>query len=299
MMQPADATPHYFLYGEALFDVERSFLHVEAVERRCSVNDWTIRRHTHPDHHQILVLTEGSGVIIMEERATAFRAHSLIVVPAMTVHAYRFQPGSNGWVVTIAAPFLQAALECHEELGTAFTGTGCCIQGGVADAPGLIEAFDALEREFIWSAPGRRLAIKASLQRILVTIARLQGDGPAVAPGRRRTGDIVVRYRRLVERDFRQQPDLPVFAKALGITTASLNTACRAMTGKSALTLVHDRILIEAKRNLLYTGMSVGDVALSLGFADPAYFNRFFSRRAGMTPGAFRAAGNGDVNPVA
>ena len=298
-MQLADPTPHYYLYGEALFDVERSFLHVEAVERRCSVNDWTIRRHTHPDHHQILILTQGAGVVTMEERITRFGAHSLIVVPAMTVHSYQFEPGSDGWVVTIAAPFLLAALECDEALGAAFTGTGCCMQEGVADAPGLIEAFDSLEREFIWSAPGRRLAIKASLQRILVTIARLQGEGAAVNPARRRTGDIVVRYRRMVERDFRQQPDLPVFAKALGITTASLNAACRAMTGKSALTLVHDRILIEAKRHLLYTGMSVGEVALSLGFADPAYFNRFFSRRAGMTPGAFRAAGNGDANPVA
>ena len=209
-------------------------------------------------------------------------------MPALTVHSYRFDPGSNGWVVTIAAAFLQAALEGQDELGVAFQGTGCCIQQDVAEAPGLIEAFESLEREFIWSAPGRRLAIKANLQRILVTIARLLGDEQP-AGHRRRNADIVVRYRRLVERDFRRQPGLPAFAEALGITTSRLNAACRAMTGKSALALVHDRTLIEAKRTLLYTGMPIGEVALSLGFADPAYFNRFFSQRAGLTPGTFRA----------
>ena len=54
------------------------------------------------------------------------------------------------------------------------------------------------------------------------------------------------------------------------------------------------RIYEEAKRNLLYTGMTVAEVAHALGFGDPAYFSRFFARFAGEPPGRFRASRRGD-----
>jgi AraC-like DNA-binding protein len=52
--------------------------------------------------------------------------------------------------------------------------------------------------------------------------------------------------------------------------------------------LINDRLLTEAKRNLLYSGMTVNEIGASLGYVDPAYFNRFFSRNVGLSPGRFR-----------
>jgi len=49
------------------------------------------------------------------------------------------------------------------------------------------------------------------------------------------------------------------------------------------------RIVLEAKRQLRFTSGSVSEIAYALGFDDPAYFTRFFSRRAGLSPRAFRA----------
>jgi AraC family transcriptional activator of pobA len=52
--------------------------------------------------------------------------------------------------------------------------------------------------------------------------------------------------------------------------------------------LVHARILLEAKRQLRYTDVSVSEIGYALGFDDPAYFTRFFSQRTGTSPRAFR-----------
>jgi AraC family transcriptional activator of pobA len=52
--------------------------------------------------------------------------------------------------------------------------------------------------------------------------------------------------------------------------------------------LVHARQLLEAKRQLLYTNMSVSEIAYALGFEDSAYFTRFFTQRAGCSPRNFR-----------
>jgi AraC family transcriptional activator of pobA len=54
------------------------------------------------------------------------------------------------------------------------------------------------------------------------------------------------------------------------------------------LQLINQRLLLEAKRNLVYTTLTVYQVADSLGFSEPAYFSRFFKRATGLTPKAFR-----------
>ncbi|WP_229743518.1 helix-turn-helix domain-containing protein [Aliidongia dinghuensis] len=261
------------------------------IHRRSGANNWIIRAHAHPDHHQILLVSKGGGTLRVDETEWHFEAPALLVIPALSVHAIEFRAGSDGFVITVSTDFLTAAIEGDEALGTAFSGRARCVYNELGKIQSLVDAFQAVAREFVWQAPGRRIAIKAHLQRILITLARLQ-SASAQEDGslHRRDSEIVVRYRELVEREFRQQPDLSAVAKALGVTTARLNQACRSVTGKTALTVMHDRLMIEAKRALLYTGMTAAEIAWSMGFADPAYFNRFFSRRAGLSPGAFRAS---------
>jgi AraC family transcriptional activator of pobA len=60
--------------------------------------------------------------------------------------------------------------------------------------------------------------------------------------------------------------------------------------GHGALAVLHDRIVLEARRELAYTTLSVKQIALDLGFADAGYFTRFFLREAGQTPSAWREA---------
>lgn len=287
--------PRFHLYGEPSGDVERAFLHVETIPQRSRLHDWTIRPHAHPQHHQILFLTGGSAEVSIDEHRRALDATALVTVSATTVHGFRFSVGADGHVLTISDAFLQEAAEDDALLRAAFLGPGDIVAGDVD--PGIADAFACLEREFVWSAPGRRTAIKLNLQRILLAIARTRGGDAAGPPSREAT--LVARYRERVEREFRRQPGLPALARALGATPSRLNAACRSVAGRSALNLMHDRITVEAKRNLLYTGMSVAEVARSVGFGDPAYFNRFFSRRTGRAPGAFRAAERHEtVDPV-
>jgi AraC family transcriptional activator of pobA len=287
-MPQSSTVPHFVLYEEATQDVELLSLHVEPIRSRSSKHHWTIRPHTHPDHHQILLLVSGGGTLSVEDEVRRLAPVVIVTVPALVVHAYRFDPGTDGFVVTVSLSFLDGLLSEDFRLGDGFAGRGRCFSPGPL-AAAAIGSFRALQQEFLWSAPGRRSAIKAHLQLLLVTIARLHGrDQPPQDEVRRRDTETVARYRQHIERNFHQQPGLGDFARAIGVTTARLNTACRAVTGRSAMMLVHDRLVIEAKRDLLYTDRAVGEVARALGFADPAYFNRFFRRHTGQTPGAFR-----------
>jgi AraC family transcriptional activator of pobA len=52
--------------------------------------------------------------------------------------------------------------------------------------------------------------------------------------------------------------------------------------------MIHDRVLLEAKRELLYADATVIEIAQMLGFSNASYFTRFFARHVGLTPAQFR-----------
>jgi AraC family transcriptional regulator, transcriptional activator of pobA len=280
--------PHYFLYEEAASETEPTFLHIEAVRVRSSRHDWTIEPHSHPDHHQILILDNGGGTIEVEGETWDLSPPALVVVPALTVHAFRFKRDTNGYVITVAPTFLRSTFGDDPDLLNGFLAPNRFLQDQLGRDIDLVGIFASLEREFVWAAPARRAAIKAYLQLIAVTITRLLGKGSRPSAPSSRDAETVMRFRELIEENYRSHPPLTFFAGKLGVTTARLNACCRAIAGRSSLALFNERILIEARRNLLYSEMNVADIGLSLGFSDPGYFNRFFTRSTGVSPGKFR-----------
>jgi len=282
--------PRYYLYGDQDAAVEMDFLHIEAIRERSGPNDWRIHPHSHPDHIQILLVREGGGTIRMEEQTLAIEPPAIIVIPAGVVHRIDFHAGTDGFVITAALSYLKMASMGDARLDVVTARPAVyALPGTGLDIAAVEDAFAWLHREFIWSAPGRRTAIMAQYMRVLVAVLRLgiaHDAASTVAPNREL--DLLVRYRTLLEHHFKQQRGLGFYADALAVTRARLNAACKSRAGKTASELLHERIVTEAKRYLLYSESSIAQVAHMTGFDDPAYFNRFFAQRVGVSPGTFR-----------
>ena len=109
------------------------------------------------------------------------------------------------------------------------------------------------------------------------------------AAGARGAGaSIVQRFRQLVELHYRDGLRIDDFAARLGITRERLHDACLRATGRTPLALAHERLVAEARARLEHTDLSVEQVGYGIGFRDPGYFNRFFKRQTGQSPGAYR-----------
>jgi AraC-like DNA-binding protein len=80
------------------------------------------------------------------------------------------------------------------------------------------------------------------------------------------------------------------FADRLAVHVNSLNRAVKEITGKPTSAHITGRILDEARALLQHTDWSVADIAYSLGFEYPTYFNNFFKKHTGSTPLACRKA---------
>ncbi|PRD42964.1 hypothetical protein C5748_14480 [Phyllobacterium phragmitis] len=100
----------------------------------------------------------------------------------------------------------------------------------------------------------------------------------------------VERLAGLIHQHFRTRQPAGFYARQLGISPTHLNRIVREVTGFSTHELIARKRVEEAKRALVFTTATVQEIGFGLGFADPAYFSRFFLQRTGMTPRAYRSA---------
>ncbi|MGE5425414.1 MAG: helix-turn-helix domain-containing protein [Syntrophothermus sp.] len=100
---------------------------------------------------------------------------------------------------------------------------------------------------------------------------------------------IVQRFKDLVEKHYHEWHQVKEYAAELNVTPGYLNEVLTASIHCSAKDYISDRLILEAKRIVLFTGNSGKEIGYSLGFEDPAHFSKFFKSSTGLTLQEFRA----------
>jgi len=85
-----------------------------------------------------------------------------------------------------------------------------------------------------------------------------------------------------------KQPSVQFFAKKLNVTPNYLSDTVKHHSGKSALTIIHDFVIEEAKNQLINTKLTVSEISYKLGFEYPNYFSRLFKRKTKLSPTEYR-----------
>ncbi len=281
---PPRGVPRYALYGEMPRQAAPGFVHVERLSLRSGLHDWSIAPHQHDGLVQAFWVGEGAGRVQIDTLQTSFVAPAFLVIPAATAHAFAFQPGSEGDVLTLATDFV-AGLSGAEVAHAFQSPLVLPMTEQEAQAQGLGQIFVRLSDELRYGAPGMPVAVAALVQLLMVAIHRL---APAARAGPSAGEALWQAYRAAVEQRFRTCHGVAEMAEGLAVTRGRLDAICRRHGGRTAQQVIHDRIVLEAQRSLIYSGLSVAGVAYDLGFVDPAYFSRFFVRETGETPGGFR-----------
>ncbi len=155
------------------------------------------------------------------------------------------------------------------------------------NADELKTLFGALARESANPGPGAMAMGSLYLGLVMTHLWRASGLADR-SDALHATAPIAQRFRQLVEMHYRENLSVQGFSGMLGVTRAHLHSACTRALGRSPQRVVHDRLIVEARLRLRQSSQPVEHIAYSLGFRDAAYFNRFFRRLTGMTPGAYR-----------
>ena len=268
-------------------------LHYEPVAVRGKLHDWTIPAHRHDGLHQFQLLERGSAAATIDGVEHRIAAPAIVMVAPGSVHGFRYARHSAGHQITVPTAMLRQALQgagkLEAQLAQSFVMDAAALGEDAADC---VRLFESLAAEFRAAHPGRVQALQAQATLIVLWFLRHRGaglEGQRPAPMR---DTLVQRLLHLVEEHYREHKPLAFYAGALKVTPDHLSRSCRSVTGQSALDLVHARMLLEARRLLAYTPMTVAQIAATLGYEDPAYFGKFFSRSVGEPPSSYRDAVN-------
>jgi AraC-like DNA-binding protein len=99
---------------------------------------------------------------------------------------------------------------------------------------------------------------------------------------------VAYKFHSLIEHHFKTQKLVSFYAKHLCITPNYLGVICRKQYGMSALELIQERVLLEAKRLLHSSGRSIKEIAFDLGFRNQTYFSYFFKAKTSLTPKEYK-----------
>jgi AraC family transcriptional regulator, transcriptional activator of pobA len=287
----AATLPLFHLYGDPPDDQAFDFIHVETIVSRSSIHDWTIRAHRHRNLFQILLIERGGGEMTFDAARLTFAAPAAILVPAAIAHGFRFEPNvTDGWVISFTEDAAGALTDREALSRLRELAAQPVVPIGDEVVRSRLSALCAeLFEEHSLAREGFRLAMRGLLVLIAVGVARL-------AASRARTGSVtlhpadatVAQLRALVDEHFRQERQLGFYAEKLAMTVDRLNDHVKRATGVTAGHLIRQRLLTEAKRQLVFTTMPIHDIAKELAFADPSHFARFFRKQTGITPHEFR-----------
>lgn len=285
-----EQVPTYRLYREDSGESGDFWIHCETLPLRSRLHNWEIAPHRHARLFQLFAVTEGRGEILIGGRYRAFDAPCVLFIPAGAVHGFRFARETDGLVMTALADRIEALAAADRRVADFVAATRIVdLRGDGHEAQAVFDSVRRIDSELSGHAVGRTMLLEALATMAIVHLVRKAG---AAAPGADAAQD---RDRRRVEElqtligaHFREHRPVSFYADALGLSAAHLNRLARAETGASVQALIAGRLLEAARRDLVFTPTPVQGIAYSLGFSDPAYFNRFFRKLAGMTPGRYR-----------
>lgn len=259
-------------------------LALTAIAQNATHGRWrteAMRSHSSP---RLIFVARGQGRITIAGLTRGFGANNLIYIPSGIMYGFEVGPTVFGQMLTI--PNAMATEWPDEPIHLR-------LRDVVAQKE-LAGHLDALERELTSNQPSHQRAAHYQLGLLSVYFERqleLRTDETKDARADTAAARLVAAYTDLIERDFHEHMGVADYAAKLGVTPTHLARCCKQTCGKSALTLLNDRILFEARLLLRDSKDPVRKIANDLGFGSAAYFTRAFQAQTGLTPSQFRKKG--------
>ncbi|MFK7771672.1 MAG: helix-turn-helix domain-containing protein [Saprospiraceae bacterium] len=139
---------------------------------------------------------------------------------------------------------------------------------------------------------GSNFGHESILSNILKSfLIRVEREKRNLAHETKSQGNILfVQFRKLLEHQYKNNKTVNEYAEKLHVSPKTLNKIVKNSTGKTTSQIIQDRIIIEAKRQLIYSNRFINEIGFELGFDDPSYFVKFFKKIVKTTPSQFREA---------
>ena len=246
--------------------------------------------HRH-DFYQIDWVEHGTGHHIIDSVKYEVRPKMLFFMAPGQIHDFVLSDDTVGFTINFSAEFFVLQLQNKNMLSELpiydLDNSVQALYLDEAQARSILETLNAIGEEYVSDQSGWADMIRSYLYILLMKASRVAEPGVCADPTSRSLF-LARRFKSLLEKQYSTVQQVSEYAQMLRVNERSLNEAVRRATGTTAAKLVRERVMLEAKRLLLHSEVSVAEVADRLSFEDPAYFSRAFKKHTGRSPLEFR-----------
>lgn len=229
--------------------------------------------------------------IWIDEVPCTFTANS--VLPIMLNQSFRFEDASDVVAWQFDRNFY--CLQNHDSevgcYGFLFFGPmpTMFISLGKEDRQKMEQLWSQFREEFANMEDIKAGMLRALLVSLVIQLTRMAKKQYVQSAPNEQTFNLIRQYHFLVELHYRKQHQVQFYASQLNRSPKTLANLFSAHSTKTPLQVIHERLVTEAKRLLLYTDRSIKEIAADLGFADLTHFSKFFRNQAGKSPTEFQS----------
>ncbi|MBC0671010.1 4-hydroxyphenylacetate catabolism regulatory protein HpaA [Escherichia coli] len=266
-------------------------VHYETFARLANFFGRDMRPHWHDRYFQLHYLVTGRITLQLDEHFYSVRAPLFVLTPPSVPHTFFTEPDSDGHVLTVRQELIWPLVEkLWPGSGDAAMLQGICLslEGMEHTLAALNHYWPIISLEFQQNKPGREILLQSLAQSIFTILLREAPPNDISTCSVRGEMCLFQKFNRMIDENYRQHLMVPEYAAMLGMSESRLTELCRRFANQSPKRLIFERVSREARRLLLYSEQSINQIALDLGYKDPAYFARFFNRMMGCSPTQFR-----------
>lgn len=287
---PEKLLPIYQIQDFAETAHSGSDFYLNRFEQHLQQHAFIQKPHKH-DFYIILLVTQGSGTHTIDFVTYPVKPQAIFFLSPGQVHAWELPQDTTGYILFFTPEFYQRA--CPEQKLYAFPFFNTLLRNPLmlisakqtTIITGLIKSIDQerTNRHRQWEE------VSASyLHILLIQLNRYfetyYGQDKITLPQYPAWNYL----EELLEQHFKQHQPISFYADKLHMTARQLNSLAKNTLNKSFSAVLQDRVLLEARRLLTHSGLTVTQIAADLGYFDNSYFARFFKKHLGQTPEQFR-----------
>ena len=243
--------------------------------------------HRH-DFFFLLALEKGTGKHQIDFTDYNITDFSIFILRPGQVHQLVLKAGSSGYLIAFKREFYngneKTAIQLLRKLGN--------INHYQLDSDAfrtLLPIFAHSFREYTDKDDGYEDVIKANMNILFVKLLRHPQYRQSASNNQKPyEEERLQQFTELLDTHLSTHKEVSYYSEMLNLSTYQLNAITKSIAGKTASEMINERIILEARRDLLATSDQVNQIGYRLGYDDPSYFTRFFRKHTGYSPEAFR-----------